>query len=210
MTSQLEKEIEALKELLLAMAGHAEDAVTRSIRALGEPNDELARLVISQDVVVDRCEVEIDEKVITLLCKALLATDLRMTIVAMKISHELERVSDEATTIARRAIALRAEPEPGPPVEIQRMAGMARGMLEEAVGAFANRRPEKARAVISRDEEIDALNKRHRRDLTAQMTSQRGGVNACIHLMVVSKCLERIADHSVSIAEEAVYLCDAE
>jgi phosphate transport system protein len=210
MTTQLEQEIEAARQLLLAMARHAEAAVARAVRALVEGDGDLARSVIADDGIVDHCEVEIDERVINLLSKALLGADLRLMIVTMKISHDLERVADEATTIARRAIAMDAKPEPAQAAEIQRIAGRALAMLKEAVEGFASRQPEKALAVIPRDDEVDALNRRYHRELTAQMQEQRGGVNDCVSLMVVSKSLERVADHAVSIAEEAVYLCEGE
>jgi len=210
MTSHLEKEIIALKEMLLTMAGHAESAVSQAIRALVERNDELARTVIAGDAVVDRLEVEIDERVITLLSMAMLATDLRLMTVAMKLSHDLERVADEATTIARRAILLNAEPESGLTGDIPRMAGLALGMLKEALETFTNAQPEKARAIIPRDKEVDALNKKLHRDLTDHMLEQRGSINACLNLMVISKSLEHIGDQAASIAEEVVFLYEAQ
>jgi phosphate transport system protein len=147
MTSHLEKEIAELKEMLLTMAGHAEAAVSGAVRALVERNDQLAQTVIDSDAVVDRLEVEIDERVILLLSKAMLATDLRLMTVGMKLSHDLERVADEATTIARRAILLNAEPASGLAADVPRMAGLALAMLHEALDSFVNQQPEKARAL---------------------------------------------------------------
>jgi phosphate transport system protein len=83
-------------------------------------------------------------------------------------------------------------------------------MLKEALDAFVNRQPEKARAVIPKDKEVDALNKRLHRDLTGHLLEQRGTINACLNLMVISKCLERVADQAASVAEEVVYLCEAQ
>ena len=210
MTSHLEKEIGELKEMLLTMASHAEAGVSKAVRALVERDDQLARAVIDSDEVVDRLEVEIDERVILLLTKALLATDLRLMTVAMKAAHDLERVADEATTIARRAILLNAEPESGLAGDIPRMAAMALAMLKEALDAFVNRQPEKARAIIPRDKEVDALNKKLHQDLTGHMLEKRGSINACLNLMVVSKCLEHVADQATSVAEEVVYLYEAQ
>ncbi|HWY75817.1 MAG TPA: PhoU domain-containing protein, partial [Verrucomicrobiae bacterium] len=106
MTIHFEHELIELKEKLLTMASHSEAAVNKAIKALVERDDELARRVMGDDVIVDQFEKEIDELAIQLLSKAPLATDLRMITVAMKISHDLERVSDEATTIARRSLEL--------------------------------------------------------------------------------------------------------
>jgi phosphate transport system protein len=210
MTHLLEQQIGAMKESLVAMARQAIGAVTMAVRSLVERDGELALSVIANDASVDRFEVDIDERAILLLAKALLAADLRLVIVAMKISHDLERVADEATTIARRAISMEARPDSAQAVEIQRMADLALGMLNDAVDAFALGLPGKARAVIPRDEEVDALNSNLRRELTDAMLEQRGGVNDCVNLIIASKSLERVADHAVSAAEEVVYLCEGE
>lgn len=206
MTSQLEDEIKDLRELLLTMASHAEAAVNMAIRAFVERNDELARTVISNDAAVDRFEVEIDERVITLLTKALLAADLRLMTVAMKLSHDLERVADEATTIARRTILLNTEPKSTLAAEIPPMADLALGLLKETLDAFTNRQPEQARSLIPRDEKVDKLNKELHQHLTDQMIGQTGSISVCLNLMVISKSLERIADQAKSMAQEVVYL----
>src|SRR6202012_1056817 len=159
MTIHFEQELGELKEKLLTMASHAESAVARGIKSLVDRDDELARKVMADDVIVDQFEMEIDELAIQLLSKAPLATDLRLITVAMKISHDLERVSDEATTIARRSLELALEPQLKPYVDIPRMATMALEMLKEALDSFVNREPAKAREIIPRDKEVDLLNK---------------------------------------------------
>src|SRR3984957_14056432 len=191
------------------MASHAESAVTMAINALTERDDELARRVMADDVIVDQLEIEIDELAIHLLSKAPLATDLRLITVAMKISHDLERVSDEATTIARRALELSLEPQLKPYVDIPRMATMALDMLKEALDAFVHREPVKARAIIPRDKEVDALNKQLHRELSSYMVERPSTITRCLNLMVISKSLERIADHATNVAEEVVYLYEA-
>jgi phosphate transport system protein len=209
MTIHFEHELVRLKEKLLTMASHAESGVTKAIRALVERDDELARRVMGDDVIVDQLEKEIDELAIQLLSKAPLATDLRLITVAMKISHDLERVSDEATTISRRAVELSLEPQLKPYVDIPRMAGMALEMLKEALDAFVNRDPVKARAIIPRDKEVDALNKQLHRELSSYMVERPSTITRCLNLMVISKALERIADHATNVAEEVVYLYEA-
>src|SRR5579864_8728497 len=122
MTIHFENELAGPKEKLLIMASHAEAAVSKGIKALVERDDELARRVMADDVLVVQLEIEIDELSIQLLSKAPLATDLRLITIAMKISHDLERVSDEATTIARRSLELSLEPQLKPYVDIPRMS----------------------------------------------------------------------------------------
>ncbi len=207
--SHYSEEITRLKESLLAMASHAESSVARAMRALVERDDALARQVEEDDNILDRYEIEIDELAIQILTKAPLATDLRLTTVAMKISLNLERIGDEATTIARRAIDLGTEPQLKPYVDLPRMATMSLEMLRDAISAFINRETDKARAVIPRDRDVDNLNRQLHRELSSYMVERPTTITRCLHLMVISKSLERIADHITNIAEEVVYLYEA-
>jgi len=209
MTLQFEQELVELKEKLLTMASHAERAVTQAVRAMVERDDELAHQVKQDDSVIDQFEIEIDDLSIQLLAKAPLASDLRLITVAMKISHDLERVGDEATTIARRSLELSKEPQLKPYVDIPRMAETALAMLRDALDAFVNRNPAKARLVIPRDKQVDQLNKQLSRELVTFMVEQQDRITRCLNLMVISKSLERIADHATNIAEEVVYLYEA-
>lgn len=206
MATHFEQELDGLKQKLLTMSGHAETSVQRAIKALVERDEKLAAKVKVDDNVLDQLEIEVDELSIHLLAKAPLATDLRFIAVAMKISHDLERVGDEATTISRRAIELNQEPQLKPYVDIPRMAQLALEMLREAMESFVQRGPNRARAVIPRDKEVDALNRQLHRELASFMVETPNTITRCLHLMVISKSLERIADHATNIAEEVVYL----
>lgn len=203
------EEMTHLKDSLLTMASHAESAVARAMRSLVERDDVLARRVQEDDNILDQLEIEIDDIALHLLAKAPLATDLRLTTVAMKISQNLERVGDEAVTIARRSIDLNTEPQLKPYVDLPRMATMSLEMLREAITAFINRDPEQARAVVPRDKEVDDLNRQLHRELSSYMVERPTTISRCLHLMVISKCLERIADHATNVAEEVVYLYEA-
>jgi len=203
------EEMNKLKESLLAMASHSESALTRAMRSLVERDDPLARSVIDDDNIIDQLEVEIDDIAIHLLAKAPVATDLRMTTAAMKISQNLERVGDSAVTIARRAIDLDTEPQLKPYVDLPRMATMSLEMLRDAISAFINRDPDRARAVVPRDLEVDNLNRQLHRELSSFMVERPATISRCLNLMVISKCLERIADHATNIAEDVVYLYEA-
>jgi len=204
-----DEEMTRLKESLLAMASHAESAVARAMRALVERNDTLARQVQDDDNILDQFEIEIDDTALHILTKAPLATDLRLTTAAMKISQNLERVGDEAVTISRRAIDLNTEPQLKPYIDLPRMATMALEMLRESITAFINREPEKARAVIPRDQDVDALNRQLHRELSSYMVERPTTISRCLHLMVISKALERIADHATNVAQQVVYLYEA-
>lgn len=203
------EEMNQLKDAVLAMASHAESAVSRSLRALVDRNDALALQVQEDDNTIDQFEIQVDDLALQLLTKAPLATDLRFITVAMKISQNLERVGDEACSIARRAHDLNAEPQLKPYIDLPRMAQMALEMLRNALTAFVERKPDLARSVIPRDKEVDDLNRQLHRELSSYMVERPTTITRCLHLMVISKCLERIADHATNIAEEVVYLYEA-
>lgn len=209
MEHHIDMELGELKQRLLTMASHAETAVNDAIRALVERDYDLALRVKEDDNVLDRFEVEIDDMVIHLLAKAPLASDLRLVMVAMKISQNLERVGDEAAKIAKRARDLSQEPPVKLQLELSRMAGLSLAMLKAALDSFVHRDPAAARAVIPRDKEVNALNKQMNVQLAEHMAQHPDTIKRCLHLLVVSKSLERIADHAKNVAEEVVYLCEA-
>jgi len=204
--NKIESELAGLKEKLLMMASHAEAAVNRSVKALIRRDDELARRTKDDDSVIDRFEMEIDETALRLLGAQPSTDNLRLITLAMKISHDLERVGDEATTISRRCLEMSREAPLRHSVEIPRLAALALELLKDALDAFVKRDPEKARALIPRDEPVDALNRELHRELAAYMAEQPETINRCLNLMVVAKSLERIADHATNIAEMVVYL----
>jgi len=205
-----EQELEVLKNTLLTMASHAESSVKQAIRALETRDYELALRVRSDDAVIDRFEVELDEMALRLLAKAPLASDLRLIAVTMKISQNLERVGDEAAKIANRARDLSQEPPLKLKVNIPRLADLALALLKNALDVFVAKDPVAARNLIPQDKPIDALNKEIHRQLADQMIENPETITRCLNLMVVAKSLERIADHAKNVAEEVVFLCEAE
>ena len=207
--THFESDIGGLRERLLAMASHAATSVRTAMRALLERDDDLSARVEEDDNLLDRFEVEIDEQAIHLLLRAPLARDLRLIMVATKLGHDLERVGDEATAIARRARDLNREAPLKPYLDLQRMAGMVLDMLAAAIDAFVSGSADQARAVIPRDREVDQLNKQLHRELTSFIAENPANITRCLNLMAVSKRLERIGDHAKNIAEEVVYLSEA-
>lgn len=208
--THFESDIRGLRERLLTMASLASTSVRNAVRALTERDDELANRVEQDDSAIDSLEKEVDEVAVLLLLRAPLARDLRLIMVATKIGHDLERVGDEATAIARRARELNREPLLKPYVDLPRMAGMVLEMLETALAAFVDGNSEKARSVVPRDKEVDQLNKQLHRELTSFIAENAANISRCLNLMAVSKRLERIGDHAKNIAEEVVYLSEAQ
>jgi phosphate transport system protein len=210
MQTHFEKELDDLKSKLLLMASHAETAVRNAIQALTARDSDLAAQVRADDSILDRFEVEMDEMAIHLLAKAPLASDLRLIMVTMKVSQNLERVGDEASKISNRARDLAQEPPLKLAIDLPKMAGLALEMLKLSLDSFVNHNASAARALIPRDKEVDALNKQIYRQLADHMMQSPDAIKRCLHLIIVAKSIERIADHATNIAEEVVYLCEAE
>jgi phosphate transport system protein len=210
MENHFEMGLDTLKQKLLTMASHAETAVNQALQSLVQRDTDLALRVKENDRVIDQFEVEIDELVIQLLTKAPLASNLRLVTVAMKISQNLERIGDEASKIAKRARDLAQEPPVKINLDLPHMAALALGMVKASLDAFVNRDSAAARAIIPRDKEVDALNKEIHSVLVQHMIENPDTIGRCLNLIVVAKSIERIADHATNVAEDVVYLCDAQ
>jgi phosphate transport system protein len=205
-----EQDISSFKEKLIGMASRAEAAASHVMLALRARNNDQATRIIAEDTMLDLLELEIDNTTIELLAKAPLAKDLRLITVGMKTAHELERIGDEATKIARRVLELNLEPPLKEYVDIYGLAESALAILKSSLDAFVKQDSKTARSLIDRDKEIDALNRDIQTQLASLMSENRDNVSRCLKLMVVAKSLERIADHAVNIAEEVVFLYEAE
>jgi phosphate transport system protein len=202
----LDHELAGLKKMLLHMGGLARDAVHRAVSALVNRDAGMAATAKETDKEIDESQLEIDEKAISLLPQARSSAELRLITVAMKIARDLERVGDEATTISRRAYELSQDGQLQPQVDITRRAEMPLSMLEDALKTFVSGDSARARQIIPRDKEIDALNAKLQQDLTEEIMANPRVTPRCLNLMVISKSLERIGDHAKNIAEDVVYL----
>ena len=204
-------ELETFRSQLILMGETAIEQVRRAVKALVESNAALADQVIAADDELDQLEVKMDDEAVRFMnLRAPIASDLRLVIVGMKASHDLERVGDEASSIARRAIRLSAEPPLKPYIDLPRMANIALEMLRDALDCFLNGDVEKAIAVCHRDTEVDLLNKQLYRELSSFMVENPATISRALELMFISKSIERIADHATNIAEEMIYLAKGE
>lgn len=206
-----DSELETLRSNLVLMGAKSIDQVRLALRALVENDVTLARQVIANDDEIDALEVKIDEEAMRYMSlRQPIASELRLVIVGMKASHDLERVGDEATSIAKRAIRLSAEPQLKPYVDIPRMVTTALEMLRDALDCFLQHDQEKALAVIRRDQEVDDINRQLYRELSSYMIERPTTTSRALEIMFISKSIERIADHATNIAEEMVYLAKGE
>lgn len=207
MELHFDQELSRLKEMLRRMAATAEESVATALRALVERDVELARKVDADDARLDRMEMDVDRAGVELIAlRQPKASDLRFIIVAMKISSELERIGDQAVSIAHRAAELAQEPPLKPLVDLPRMAAITQSMTHDVLDAFVYAKPNLAREVIARDQEVDRLNEQVRRELTSFMVEDPHTITRALSLMTVARKLERIGDHATNIAEDVVYL----
>ncbi len=204
-------ELETLRSNLVLMGEIAVRQVRQSIEALVNADANLADAVAAADDELDQLEMKIDEEAIRYMSlRSPVATELRLIIVGMKASHDLERVGDEATNIVRRVVRLSSEPPLKPYVDLPRMANMAVEMLRDALECFLQVDAEKALRVCQRDKEVDEINRQLYQELTDYMIRDPGTTHRALELMFISKSVERIADHASNIAEEMIYLAKGE
>jgi phosphate transport system protein len=205
-----QQELSELKQRLLNMGSRAEMAVAQAVEALVHRDAALAKLVKQGDTAIDQLEIEIDDQAVRLLSHAPLASDLRLVLVIMRAAQNLERIGDEACKIANRARDLAEQPPLKTVVDIPQMARQVLDMVKGVLDAFVRGDVEAAKAIISRDKEIDVLHKEYAERLTRLMSEDSDTLQRCLQYLTVIKRLERIADHATNIAEEVVFLCDAQ
>lgn len=210
MERHFDQQLGTLRKNLIQMASMIETAIANAVKSLIERNSDLARLVVQSDEQVDALELEIDKQCVDLLAlRQPLAIDLRFITSSIKITNNLERMGDLAVNIAERVIPLSQEPQLKPLIDIPRMATITQTMVKDSIDAFVNRDTELARSVYQRDSTVDAMNDQIFRELLTYMMQDPANITRAVHLILISRHLERIADHSTNIAEEVVYIVKA-
>ncbi len=204
-----DEELAELKQKILRMGSLVEGQIRQALNALIDRDDDLAAEVIKNDRQVNTMDVEVDEACLELLAlNQPAARDLRFVTTAMKISTELERMSDLAENICERAIELHAEPQLKPYIDIPLMAERAIKMVGASLDAFVRGDSELARHVLEEDDYIDELNEQIFRELLSFMMENPQTISRAIRLSFISKYIERIADHATNIAELVVYMVE--
>ena len=203
-------EIREMKETLVRMAGMVEDAIRKAVRSLSERDPELAREVIETDREIDRLEIEVEDRCLSMLAKYQpVAIDLRLILVAVKMNNDLERMGDHAVNIAEKSSGILRLPALKPLVDIPYMAGIVQEMVRDSLDAFVRGDVEKATRVCERDDTVDALEQQINRELLTYMMEDPHAISRAIDLSVVAKNLERIADISTNICEEVIFMVEA-
>jgi phosphate transport system protein len=192
---------------IVEMGSLAEQQVAGALAALAERNVDVAAAVIQRDEAVDELEEQVDQAVVKLLAtRQPMAVDLRSISMALKISNDLERMSDYAVSIAKRSQRLAEQPELSPTLRIPRIGELCLGMFKDVLDAYVERDVDKAREVIDRDKQVDELYNSLFRELVTYMLEDPRTISRCIDLLFIAKNLERIGDHATNIAEKIDYM----
>ncbi len=204
-----EAELDRLQQLLLEMAGRAEELVRLAMEGLAARDPEMTRRVCEADDRIDELEVEMDERVLELLAlRHPMAGDLRLVFVALKASNDIERIGDHAVNIAKASLRMTRHP-PLPDIpEIGEIDDQVRGMLGSALDAMVNRDEDKARRVIRQDQRVDDLRRSAFRIIVSYMLEQPRYISPGLEMILVVQNLERIGDLTTNIAEDLVFLVE--
>jgi len=210
METHFQKKMQELKEDLLKMAALVEEAISTAVQSLAKRDSDLAKKTFEGEDRINRMEINIEDKCLTLLAlRQPMAADLRFITSTMKIITDLERMGDQAVNIAERAISLNQDPQLKRYIDIPRMAEITQSMVKDVLDAFVTQNPKLARSVCERDDLVDGLNDQVFREILTFMMSDPQTITRAVHLMIVCRCLERIADHATNIAEDVIFMVDA-
>jgi len=208
----IEQKIRELKAELIQYSTLVLDMVENCRTGLIEKNEDLLNEIINkQERMANDYEIELDEMCTTYIVKYQpKAKDLRTILMILKMNNDLERIADHAVNISQSALCLIEQPLVKPLIDIPRMADTVIKMLNDSVNAFVHEDSNLARSVCARDNVVDALRDQILRELVTYMISDPSTIERSLHLIRISKNLERIADLSTNICEDVIFLVEGE
>jgi phosphate transport system protein len=208
MTTHLQRQFDRLRKMILSVGALAEESLHQAIRAINERDVDLARQVIADDRKVDMMEVEVEEECLhTLALYQPFANDLRFLIAVLKINNDLERIADLATKLAEQGIFLASKPELGViPFDMAGMVERAGSMLRKSLDALVSLDSKLAREVLEQDDEVDRIHESMYSNVIQAIKEDPERLEQYIHLINISRTLERIADYTVNISEDVLYI----
>jgi phosphate transport system protein len=211
MSRHLQQEFEQLKKDILSLGAQVEESVRLSVRSISQRDSKIAQRIIDGDLSIDQREVEIEENCLKVLAlHQPVAIDLRFIVAVMKINNDLERIADLAVNVAERTVSLAKVPPISANIDFQDMATKVEGMLRVCLDALVQADPQRAREVLTADDEIDTIHRHMYEVVEAAILKNPAEINALIQMLAVSRYLERIADHTTNIAEDVIYLVEGE
>jgi phosphate transport system protein len=206
MRTRFQQGLDELKERLLEMGGMAEAAIEMAAESFRKRDGQMAQEVFAREKMINDSERVIDELAVDLLAmQQPMATDLRFVLAVLKINSDLERVGDLAVNIAQRSLNVSQEPELEIPVDIGRMTAAVATMVRRALESFLSARSEVAQAVLQMDSIVDRMKDEAFINLVAQMKKDPEHIRAYLDVLLITRSLERIADHATNIAEDVIF-----
>ncbi|WP_058185401.1 phosphate signaling complex protein PhoU [Terracidiphilus gabretensis] len=203
---RFQQSLEDLKENLLVMAGLAEQAIQRAIEAYRARDLSICDLVKRSELAINRMERDIDQAALDLLAmEQPMAKDLRFILAVIKINADLERVGDAAKSIIDRVCNMDQMPFVDLPVDIPRMATLSSDMVRKSLQSFIEADAEMARSVLTMDDAVDAMNRSAYKTLTQVMEDNGSIAPQALNALMISRSLERVADHATNIAEDVIF-----
>lgn len=203
---EFESDLAKLRESILMMGAKVEKVIRAAVEALMTRDSALAKRAIADDREINRLELKIDGACLQLLAKFQpVASDLRFITISMKLVTDLERIADLGVNICERVIELNEDPPLKPYVALPNMADVAIGMVHDALDAFVAGDAAQAKAVIDRDENVDAYYTQIFRELLTYMMEDAKNIQRAIRLQSIAKYLERIADHATNLSEMVIF-----
>jgi phosphate transport system protein len=212
MERHIDQELKELNKNILRMGALAEEAIYKSIEALKNRDKEMAKSVIDNDANIDKLELEVDEKCIDLIARYQpMAKDLRFITTGMKINAELERIADIAVDIAQRTLEIADKPLLKPLIDIPKLTAVAQNMVKMSIDAFVKGDTTLAKKVLLSDSEADQLRNVIQKELIEDYMVKDGTTAPrAVQLLLIARFLERICDHTTNIAEDVIYMVQAE
>ncbi len=211
MAIHLQREIDNLKKKILTLCTVVEETVRQSTLAVERRDTDLAQKIIDNDINIDNTEVDIEEDCLKILAlHQPVAVDLRFIIAVLKINNDLERIGDLAVNIAERAVFLASQPKVNIPIDLVDMAQNAQSMLKKSIDALINHDAQLAHKVCVSDDIVDQMNRQMYLKVQDAILKNPEQITPLIHLLSVSRHLERIADHTTNIAEDVIYMIEGQ
>ena len=203
---QFQQLLDELKERLLIMAGLVEQAIQRATESYSTRDMGLCDLVRRSEPAINRMEREIDQAALDLLAmQQPMAIDLRFIIAVIRINADLERVGDQAVSIAGRVQDMGAFANVELPVDIPRLASLAAAMVRKALQAFIEGDAELANSVLQLDDQVDEMNRDAFRALSSLISERPEMTPQALNALIISRSLERVGDHATNIAEDVIF-----
>ena len=211
MAKHFDRELEKLKKKILSLGALVEERVYLAIKAIESRDPDLAKKIIHLDHEIDETEVEVEEECLKILALYQpVAVDLRFIVAVIKINNDLERIGDEAVNIAERIQSIAKYPNISFHFDYTEMAEIAAAMLKQSLDALVNLDIDTAFRVITLDDDVDDIQSNAYLQIKQAMQEHPEEMTYLINLYLISRHLERVADHATNIAEEVVYLIEGE